>query len=232
MGNRNRLGFRSLSARSFPWLFLLVGAIYPASAQAQSQSELQISSEQWSRACVEQVAQARAEQSQIEPALATCQQAVALTQLAGNSTLQAYSLGNLGILALQQQEYSQALNFFQQALSLAETLSDPSLTTRALMALGTTYSHLEQPQQALQYYQQALTWAETHSDIPGMGVAQYNLGLIYDQTGAYQQSVDAYQNAATLAQANGDPILEAYALSKLKIASQALAAANEQASRL
>lgn len=225
-----RQGLRQQMRIVLPCLFL-TGAILPAAANPQSQS-LQVSSEAYSRSCVQQVAQVEVAQPEVESAIAICQQAVALTQITGDQKLEAYSLGNLGTLSLHQQDYQQALTYYQQVLVIAEGMNDPILKTKALIAIGTTHLNLEHSQLALSFYQQALTQAESSDDLPGMVIAHYNLGLAYDTMGQYQQSVDTYQNAATLAEQMGDPILETYALNKLKLANAALTQANPQAVRL
>lgn len=214
---------------------VIAGLIAPTATLAQPHT-LQPQAEEFSRNCVQQVAQVDATRSEVIPpelvqSVAVCQQAVALTQIANNRRLEAYSLGNLGTLYLQQQDYQQALTFYQQALRIAETVDDFALRTKVLIALGTVYLKLEQYQQAFNFYQQALTNAQATSDPTGIAIAHYNLGLTYDTLGQYQQSVNAYQNAATIAQEMGDLILETYALNKIKLA-QALIVSSEQAAKL
>jgi tetratricopeptide (TPR) repeat protein len=166
-----------------------------------------------SQNCLDQVYQQAGAQ-----AVPVCQQAVTLNQTIGNRRIEAYSLGNLGTLYLQQQDYQQAAALYQQALNIAEKINDAPLKIKSLIALGTVYSHLNQPQRALAYYQTGLTIAEAVGDQTGISVAYYNLGLMYDGLGQYQSAVDAYSNAATIATAANDPILSGYALGKLKLA--------------
>jgi tetratricopeptide (TPR) repeat protein len=158
-----------------------------------------------------------------EQAIETCQQAIALNRMVGEQRLEAYSLGNLGTIYLQQQNYQQALTVYTQALEIAQSVNDPALVVRALVAVGTAYSHLGETQQALGFYQQAVTLAEASGDGTGTAIAFYNLGLIYDALAEYESAIDAYQNATTVAQGIGDPILEGYAITKLKLATEALA---------
>lgn len=233
MGRLNTSGFPPFIGSSIG--LVIAGLIAPAAAIAQPHT-LQPQAEEFSHNCVQQVAQVEMARSEVLPSemsqsIAVCQQAVALTQITNNQRLEAYNLGNLGTLYLQQQDYQQALAFYQQTLSIAETINDSALRTKALIALGTTYLKLEQHQQAFESYQQALTNAQTADDPTGTAIAHYNLGLTYDTLGQYQQSVNAYQNAATIAQEMGDPILETYALDKMKLA-QALIASSEQAAKL
>lgn len=217
---------------------VIAGVMAPISVSAQS---LQSQAEEFSRNCVQRVTQpeiAQPErlqperlQPEIAQALSVCQQAVALTQITDDRRLEAYSLGNLGTLYLQQQNYQQAQTFYQQALAISETMGDLELRTKVLVALGTTYLQSGQHQQAFVFYQQALANASASDDLTGTAIAHYNLGLTYDTVGQYQESVNAYQNAALMAQKIGDPILETYALNKLKLA-QALIEDNEQAAKL
>lgn len=214
---------------------VMAGLIAPTAAIAQPHT-LQPQAEEFSRNCVQQVAQVEVTRSEVTPSemaqsVAVCQQAVALTQITNDQKLAAYSLGNLGTLYLQQQDYQRASTFYQQALTVAEAIDDSVLRTKALIALGTVYLKLEQHQQAFDFYQQALASAQVSNDLTGTAIAHYNLGLTYDTLGQHQQSVNAYQNAAIIAQEMGDPILETYALNKIKLA-QALIASSEQAAKL
>lgn len=163
---------------------------------------------------------AASNQPAVNAAIEICQQAVSLTQAAGDQRLEAYSRGNLGSLYLQEQAQQQAIAQFEQVLSIAQQQADPALEVKALVALGTAYA--QQPQTALSHYQQAFSTAEAASDLNGMAIALYNSGLMHDALGDYQQAIAAYQQAEKTATASGDVILASYATQKLALAHQAV----------
>lgn len=206
------------------WACILLGTVaYAPVSLAQPQAETSTPTRIERARTVSEACVQATYQPEIEQAIATCERAVLLNQILGDQRIKAYSLGNLGTLYLQQQDYQQAITFYLQALQIAQTIADPSLEIKALIALGTAYSHLGESQQALSFYQQALEIAETAGDGSGTAVALYNLGLMYDALRQYQPAMEAYQNAATVAQEIGDPILQVYAVNKLQLASEALA---------
>jgi len=206
--------------------FLTTPAIAQATPQPVSKSLSSSQAETSSRNCLDAFYAANNPAADSQPlltsAIASCQQAIILTQAAGNQRLAAYSLGNLGSLYLQQQEQQQAISQFEQALAIARQIDDQILEVKALVALGTAHAQLQQFEPAVSFYQQALTVAEVTSDPNSISIALYNLGLMHDALGHYQQSVAAYERAEKTAEASGDVILAAYASQKLHLANQAI----------
>lgn len=197
-------------------VLVVAGVVLPAAKSwADSMPQVQ-PAELAGRSCIQAVYQ------KATSATATCQQAVEAAQQANDQRLEAYALGNLATLELEQQNYQTALETYTQVLELAQTISDPELEVKAWVALGTTYAKLDQNQSALTAFQEALHVAQTHKDQAGSAVATYNLGLIYDRSGQYASAVEAYQQATTLAQQVGDVVLELYAAEKMQMAQQAL----------
>ncbi len=184
----------------------------PVNPTQQPTATLQAQSTRRSEACVEAVYQNQAQ------AIETCQQAITLTQLTGDQRLEAYSLGNLGTLQLQQHHYTEALTLYSEALQVAQSIADPTLEVKAWIAIGTAHTHLDQLQAAQQAYQQALTVAQAHQDQTGTAVAHYNLGLIEDQLGNYAAAIESYRSANQVAKAIDDVFLEVYAANKLQLA--------------
>lgn len=64
--------------------------------------------------------------------------------------------------------------------------------------------------------------ADAGADLTRTAIVHDNLSLAYDAVGHYQQSVNADQNAVSIVQAMGDPIIETYALNKMKLVNQVL----------
>lgn len=213
------------SMRSSLGLLALLGGLLiatPAGAETDRFATLAL---QQSEACVSDLYAANPTQAQ-----ATCQQALTLTQAAGDRRLEAYVRGNLGTLALQQQQYEAALAQFNRTLQLAESIDDPNLQVKALIAIGTTEMHLDQLDAAVGTYQQALTIAQTQDDEAGIAVAYYNLGLVYDQLQDNRAAIDAYQQATAMARSNQDEMLESMAAQKLLASQETQEAGNRQIS--
>lgn len=216
---RNKSCFSSKVAFLPLQVLIVLGTVLSAGVSlAQPQSVPSVTqAETVSEACID-----AANSHDVDQAIATCERAVKFNQTVGNRRLEAYSLGNLGTIYLQQQNYEAAMTFYSQAYQIAQEIGDNALEIKSLIALGTTNLQLEQRQQALDFYQQALTVAQDTGDQSGIAVAFYNLGLTYNMLSQYSSAVDAFQNATTVAQQAGDPLLEGYAANKLKLAKEAL----------
>ncbi|MCU0527464.1 MAG: tetratricopeptide repeat protein [Elainella sp. Prado103] len=205
-------------------LALLGGMLITAPSLAQT-DRFTVSALQRSEACIDALYHIQArpiETTPISSAQATeiCQQALMLTQVAGDRRLEAYIQGNLGTLALQQQQYAAARQHYDRTLQLAESIADSDLQVKALIAIGSTETHLSQFESAILFYQQALNLAQAQNDAAGMAIAYYNLGLAYDQLSDPIAATAAYQQATLKAQSIEDVMLEVLAAQKLQLAQQ------------
>lgn len=118
------------------------------------------------------------------------EEAIALSQQAGDRRQEAISLRRLAIVYLHQNEYAQALPFAEQALSLHRELGDRLQECHALNVLGLVLAWLGQAQEAKAHLDQSLELAEAlGSDTAFSNAIDNLLWLHYYWQGAFEKGL-------------------------------------------
>ena len=135
---------------------------------------------------------------QVPQAIASYQQALAISREIGDRRGEGADLGNLGNAYRNLGQVPQAIAYHQQALAISREIGDRSGEGAALGNLGNAYRNLGQVPQAIAYYQQALAISREIGDRRGEGNHLGNLGLAYAALGQVPQAIEYYQQALAI----------------------------------
>jgi tetratricopeptide (TPR) repeat protein len=144
------------------------------------------------------------------------QEALEISQLAGDSACAVANLNHLSRMHARQKNIPEASRYAQQALILARQVGDPLGQANALTNVG--YCEIAQAralerldpevaQRAIAQLQQGLRLAQAREDILSQALCQSSLGLAYSILEQTQEADAALSQAVDLAQATGDRYL-------------------------
>jgi len=121
-----------------------------------------------------------------EPALRHIQVALALSEQAGDATLQALALNGLGNVYRALGRYAEAIAAYERPIALDPKLAYPH------NGLGNVYSDLGRYEEAIAAYEWAIV-LDPKDAVPHLG-----LGNVYYQQGRHEEAIAAYQQAIEL----------------------------------
>ncbi|BAY27832.1 hypothetical protein NIES2100_76580 [Calothrix sp. NIES-2100] len=98
---------------------------------------------------------------QLDAALKSLQQALAIYQQIKDRAGEGETLKNLGSVYANKKKNSQAIELYQQSLVIAREIKNSDLEAENLLNLGTIHNSIKQPDQALGFLQQSLQIAQT-----------------------------------------------------------------------
>lgn len=137
--------------------------------------------------------------SQMEQAIETYQQALAINRKLDDKRGQSADLGNIGNVYAYQGQMEQAATFYQQQLGIVRTIGDRRGEVSALIGLGNAYSFLGQVGLAIEYYEQALPIAREIGHRQSEVSVLSGLGQIYRSFGQVEQAILYYEQAIDIA---------------------------------
>jgi tetratricopeptide (TPR) repeat protein len=146
------------------------------------------------------------------------EQALLLSQTAGDIGNGAVALNNLGLTWAELGELRQALEFHEQALPLRRKLNDYAGEAMTRNNIGYVLDGMGKKYLALGYYQHALTLSRSISDYAGEAVALNNIGLTWADLGSYHKALEHYNLSLPLSRLIGDQRGEAITLSNMGLA--------------
>lgn len=121
--------------------------------------------------------------------------------LSGNdTTLQIYSLNNLGVVYRRMDKPRMALDFHMDALKLAEEFrGDPIVAKRsisvALNSIGNINLTLNQPEKALEVFNQTLTIERSLNNVLGLAINYQNIGYCFEAEGRLDTALVCYRQS-------------------------------------
>ena len=139
-----------------------------------------------------------------EQALATYEQALAISTEVGNRAVEGTTLANIGTVYLNLGRYEQALTTYEQALAISTEVGDRSVEGTTLNNIGGVYDNLGRNEQALAYYEQALAIRTEVGNRSGEGVTLHNIGSVYAGLGRNEQALATYEQALAISTEVGD----------------------------
>jgi CHAT domain-containing protein/Tfp pilus assembly protein PilF len=145
---------------------------------------------------------------QLQEALKTFQQVLAIRQKIGTRTEQAEVLNDLGEVYNDLSQYDRALESLQQALSIRRQISDRRGEGETQSLLGEVYNNLGQPAKALEILKQALAIDKAVSNRLGEGKTHYRLGNVYISLSQQDEALDSLQKALSIHREVRDGISE------------------------
>ncbi|MBE9097877.1 tetratricopeptide repeat protein [Vacuolonema iberomarrocanum] len=152
---------------------------------------------------------------QVELALESFQQALALFQETGNRQGEAYALVGLGRVSEANQEVQDALSAYEAALPLFVEVGDRPGEGIALTGMGVMYGNLGRYEQALGVYENALAIFREVGDRQREGDVLNNIGAVQNSLGQQTQALEAYQQALETSQELGDRLGQGITLNNI-----------------
>jgi len=159
---------------------------------------------------------------QLEAALVSFQQALAIARDRGNPRNESIALSHLGQVYTVLGRSEKALEHLQQALSLARTLESRQIEVAVLSQLGDTYRQFRQYEQAIESWQQGFAIAQASGAIQKAVQIASSLGSLYDRLGNYARAIEFHQQGLEMIRETGDRHREGQVLNNLGIAYDAL----------
>ncbi len=154
---------------------------------------------------------------QIEQAITSLQAALTQFRQLNDRRGEAATLGLLGSIYHQRNDYTKALEFYQQSLPLAR-LVNPTLEGILLRAMGGAYHLLGQTQEAIRFYEKALVWLQQEglSDPENAKIAasvRLNLGIADHQEKNFEKAAQNLEKSLQQFEQFGDRANQGIALS-------------------
>jgi CHAT domain-containing protein/tetratricopeptide (TPR) repeat protein len=140
------------------------------------------------------------------------EEALAITGSLDDAQIQAASLSNLALLAVEQGEFQQGITASLESLQKAREAGDRVAQIRTLNILGYAYDQLAEGQKALQSYRQALDLAQAISNARLEATVLNNLGETYLALGDLETALKHFQQALPVMHRLGDRSEEAKTL--------------------
>ncbi len=194
-----RLGTFSLAATSLllfllsPSPVLLLGVFEPLAAQAQTTQAKKAEGDRLFQTGTEQF-----RQSQLQQALETYQQALAIHRELGNSLQEAETLNKLGEVYNGLSQYAQAQEVLQEALVIFRQQKHRIGEGLALNHLGESYRNLGQLQTALKHHEQALAIVRELGNRTQEGATLHHIASVYETQEKYENAIKFYEQALVI----------------------------------
>ncbi|MBD1941177.1 tetratricopeptide repeat protein, partial [Coleofasciculus sp. FACHB-712] len=147
-------------------------------------------------------------------------QALALSQKAGDKDGEAVVLSLISYAYNQLGEKQKALDVLNQALVLSRAISDPTREANTLSDIADIYISMGEPQQALDFYNQALDIQRRVNARSEQAVTLNSIAGVYMSLGDYQLSIDTYTQALEIFKSIGERSRQASTLDNIGSAYQ------------
>lgn len=168
-------------------------SLLPLVAQAQTTQDRKAEGDRLFQTGTEQFRQA-----QLQQALQTYQQALAIHREQGNSLQEAETLNQLGEIYNGLSQYAQAQEVLQQALVIFRQQKHPLGEGLALNHLGESYRNLGQLPTALKHHEQALAMMRELGNRAQEGATLHNIASVYEIQGQYDNAIKFYEQALVI----------------------------------
>jgi adenylate cyclase len=134
--------------------------------------------------------------------------------------VEAEALRQLGIRALDQEQYDQASQLFVQSLGVFQAIGDSSGMTMVTTNLGTLEYHRNQFPTAILYWKGAIAWLERHPDATRQATIYGNLGAAYSQLNRLDSARYFHAQSLALAREANDARATAEAYNNLGVTAE------------
>ncbi|MEM6591495.1 MAG: tetratricopeptide repeat protein, partial [Cyanobacteria bacterium P01_C01_bin.73] len=159
---------------------------------------------------------------QLQGALQSWNEALALYQTSGDRRGEANTLGNLGLVYDAIGQYQRAIDAHQRSLAIERELGNRQGEAISLGSLGLVYGSIGQYRRAIDLHQQSLAIKRDIGDRQGEAASLGNLGIAYSSIGEYQRAIELHQQSLVINREVGDRSGEASALGNLGLAHDSL----------
>ena len=114
------------------------------------------------------------------------------------------TLSNLGIIYVNQGQYSRGLDCYYKSLQIDEALLNNAGVSKNLICIGIVHGEQNKPQKALDYYFKALKIEGENGDMQRISSAYGNIGQEYDILGQYGKALEYQFKALKIFEQTGD----------------------------
>lgn len=135
---------------------------------------------------------------QLQKALKTFQQVLAIRRKIGSRADEAEALSNLGETYNDLSQYDRAVEILQQSLSIHTQIGNRRGEGETLSILGEVYNNLGQTAKALETLKQALASHREVREGAGEGKTLYRLGLVYISLSQNEEAIESLQQALSI----------------------------------
>ena len=118
------------------------------------------------------------------------QQALSMSEKAGNQIGIAISLNNIGSLYNGQRDHQQALDYHKRALTIWKEAGDQAGLAITFSNMGSAYHDMGNHQQALDYYKRALTIQKKIGRRYGESTTRNNMAMLFRDEGLLDKAVE------------------------------------------
>ncbi len=143
------------------------------------------------------------ESNQLQKALQSWQQSLAIYREIKNRQGEAASLGLLGVVYHKLGNYRKAIDYYQQSLAIKKEIGNRQGIAASLDILGVAYGKLGNYRKAIDYYQQALAIKKEIGNRKDIADSLNNLGNAYHSLGDYKKAIDYHQQSLAISKAIG-----------------------------
>jgi len=151
-------------------------------------------------------------QGQLDAALATFEEVLAILREIDERQGQAATINQIGQIYYNLGKYQQALDNYEAANRIFKQLKNDGGVAITLSNMAVVYRNLGQYQKALSFYQESLGIFRSADNPLAEATTINNIAAVYENLGRYETAVSYYQKALEKFQEIGDRRGEAYAL--------------------
>lgn len=150
------------------------------------------------------------------------QQALDIYQQINEPVKAAETLNSMGVVYMEQGNYSHALESYQKGLVIFREHQERNGEGLILNNIGEVYRKSSQYSKALDYYEQALKALELTNGLAGKAATFNNIGLVHQELGSISSALNYYQNALAIHREINNRPDEAKTLNNLGLAYEEL----------
>lgn len=143
------------------------------------------------------------------------EKALPLWREAGDSTREAHTLNELGVVYSNLGDSKKAVEYYLSALPLSRSAGDRVIEATTLTNMGTAYWRSGEQEKALEAHKQALPLARAAEDLQVEASILGNTGTVYWALGQPQEALECFQQALLISQARGDRRRQAITLNNI-----------------
>lgn len=134
----------------------------------------------------------------------THQLALEATRQAGDREAESVTLGNLGLVYLNQGRWDEAIEHYQTILTIFPELGDRHGEAQILNSLGIVYRNMGRWDEAIEQFQASLTIKRELGDRHGEAQNLNNLGIAYAQQDRLDEAIEQFRASLTIKRERGD----------------------------
>lgn len=143
-------------------------------------------------------------ESDLEKALETGKQSLAVIRQYGTKTDSAKYFRLVGLIYLKKSWYDKSLENLMRAQQLYGESGDSSLQATSLMNIGIVHDYMQNSPMSLSYYEKALKYFKHKNDETGMAGCELNIAILLSKEKKYEQAIENFISASAIYEKTGN----------------------------